>query len=326
VHVARARCPELILIPPRHDHYSDVSQEVMGLLGGWSPIVEQVSVDEAYLDLNGTEQLHGSLEDVGRGIRTAVKSATGLTLSVGGATNKLVAKIASGAAKPNGLTIVPPKGEAAWLAPRKVGVIPGIGPVAQGILRELDILTCADLASAPDDHLVRRFGDRGPDLKQLARGIDETPVDDGGARKSLGREMTLDDDVADPAALETLLLGLVETVSYSLRSEGLLARTVTLKLKDTEFQSSTRQVKLVQPSDLAGPIFEAARALLEKSARGSAYRLIGVSASDLGEEEQLALFDGAAQARERTITAAADTMRRKYGEDAITRARLVSKE
>jgi DNA polymerase-4 len=160
----------------------------------------------------------------------------------------------------------------------------------------------------------------------LARGIDDTPVDDGGERKSLGREMTLDDDIADPEALETLLLGLVEEVSYSLRSEGLLARTVTLKLKDAEFQSITRQVKLAQPSDLAGPIFEAARALLEKTARGSAYRLIGVSTSDLGEDEQLALFDGAAQARERTITAAADTMRRKYGEDAITRARLLEEE
>jgi DNA polymerase-4 len=326
VHVARARCPDLVLIPPRHDRYSDVSREVMEVLGGWSPIVEQVSVDEAYLDLNGTEQLHGSLEDAGRGIRAAVKSATGLTISVGGASSKLVAKIAAGAEKPNGLTIVPPGSEAAWLAPRKVGVIPGIGPVAQSVLRELDILTCGDLASAPDDHLVRRFGDRGPDLKLLARGIDDTPVDDGGERKSLGREMTLDDDIADPEALETLLLGLVEEVSYSLRSEGLLARTVTLKLKDAEFQSITRQVKLAQPSDLAGPIFEVARALLEKTARGSAYRLIGVSTSDLGEDEQLALFDGAAQARERTITAAADTMRRKYGEDAITRARLLEEE
>ena len=213
--------------------------------------------------------------------------------------------------------------EAAWLAPRKVGVIPGIGPVAQGILRELEILTCGDLADAPDDHLLRRFGDRGPELKLLALGVDDTPVDDGGERKSLGREMTLDEDVADPAALETLLLGLVESVSYSLRGEGLLARTVTLKLKDTEFQTITRQTKLGQPSDLAGPIFDAARALLERTARGTAYRLIGVSTSELGEEEQLALFDGAATARERTITTAADAMRRKYGEDAITRARLL---
>ena len=130
----------------------------MEVLGGWSPVVEQVSVDEAYLDLNGTEQLHGSLEDAGRGIRAAVKSATGLTISVGGASSKLVAKIASGAEKPNGLTIITPGSEATWLAPRKVGVIPGIGPVAQSVLRELDILTCGDLANAPGDHLVRRFG------------------------------------------------------------------------------------------------------------------------------------------------------------------------
>ena len=287
--------------------------------------MEQVSVDEAYLDLDGTEQLHGTLDDAGRGIRAAVKSATGLTISVGGATSKLVAKIASGAEKPNGLTIVSSGSEAAWLAPRKVGVIPGIGPVAQGVLRELEILTCDDLANAPDDHLLRRFGDRGPELKLLALGVDDTPVDDGGERKSLGREMTLDEDVADPAALETLLLGLVESVSYSLRSEGLLARTVTLKLKDAEFQTITRQTKLDRASDLSGPIFEAARGLLSKAARGSAYRLIGVATSDLGDEEQLSLFDAAARERERTVTTAADAMRQKYGDDAVTRARLLER-
>ena len=298
----------------------------MGVLARWSPVVEQVSVDEAYLDLDGTEKLHGTLDDAGRGIRTAVRSATGLTISVGGAANKLVAKIASGAEKPNGLTIVAPGSEGAWLAPRKVGVIPGIGPVAQRVLRELEILTCGDLANAPDDHLLRRFGDRGPDLKLLALGVDDTPVDDGGERKSLGREMTLDEDVADPAALETLLLGLVESVSYSLRSEGLLARTVTLKLKDAEFQTITRQTKLDRASDLSGPIFEAARGLLSKAARGSAYRLIGVATSDLGDEEQLSLFDGAARERERTVTTAADAMRQKYGDDAVTRARLVERD
>jgi DNA polymerase-4 len=295
----------------------------MQVLSAWSPVVEQVSVDEAYLDLGGTEQLLGSLEDAGRGLRRAVRAETGLTISVGGATSKVVAKVASDASKPDGLLIIPPGSEAAWLAPRKVGVIPGIGPVARETLHELEITTCGDLAVAHDDHLLRRFGQHGPKLKDLARGIDVAPVDDESERKSLGREMTLDEDASDPEILAALLLGLVETVAYGLRSEGLLGRTVTLKLKDTEFQSFNCQVKLPRPSDLAGPIYEAARALLRKTAKGTAYRLIGVSVSDLGADEQLGLFDAAHSARDRALTNAADTMRKKYGDTAVTRARLI---
>jgi DNA polymerase-4 len=252
-----------------------------------------------------------------------VKEKTGLTISVGGAASKLVAKIASGASKPDGLLIVPPDKQVAWLAPRPVGEIPGIGPVAQRTLRELGITTCGQLAAAPDDHLLRRFGAHGPDLKLLAIGEDDSTVDTGDDRKSLGREMTLDDDVADPHALETLLLGLVESVSHSLRNEHLLARTVKLKLKDTEFQSFTRQVKLPQPSNLSGPIFEAARALLKKAARGEPYRLIGVSTSDFTTDEQLPLFHGSYASRERAVTQAADEIRARYGENAVTRARLM---
>jgi DNA polymerase-4 len=323
-HVARARCPQLILVEPRHGRYSEISHQVMGLLDAWSPIVEQVSVDEAYLDLAGTQQLHGNAHKVARVLKRAVSEATGLTISVGGGASKLVAKIASGASKPDGLLIVERTDQSDWLAPLPVSVIPGIGPVAQQTLRELDITTCGELARAPEDHLLRRFGARGPDLKRLAVGEDESPVDPGDNRKSLGREMTLDEDVADPHALETLLLDLVESVSFSLRREGLLARTVTLKLKDTEFVSITRQVTLAQPSALSGPIYEAARTLLKRSARGEPFRLIGVSASELGDTEQLSLFDVARAERDRAVTRAADRMREKYGDDVVTRARLIS--
>ena len=288
---ARTLCPELILVEPRHDRYAEASHEVMELLDAWSPVVEQVSVDEAYVDLAGTERLHGDADRVARELKRTVRETTRLTISVGGGSSKLVAKIASGASKPDGLLIVPSGAQRAWLAPRSVSEIPGIGPVAQQTLRELGITTCGQLADAPDDHLLRRFGPNGPDLKLLAIGEDDSPVDTGDNRKSLSRETTLDDDIADPQALETLLLGLVESVSHSLRHEGLLARTVTVKLKDTEFRTVTRQAKLQQPSDLSGPIFEAARALLQREARGEPYRLIGVSASDLGTDEQLSLFD-----------------------------------
>jgi DNA polymerase-4 len=321
--LARARCPQLILVEPRHDRYSEVSHQVMQLLDAWSPIIEQVSIDEAYLDLAGTTQLHGSADRVAMGLKRTIKEKTGLTISVGGGASKLVAKIASGASKPNGLLIIPPSDQAAWLSTRPVSEIPGIGPVAQATLRELGITLCGQLASAPDDHLLRRFGPHGPDLKLLARGEDNSPVDTGDARKSLGRETTLDEDIADPHVLETLLLDLVESVAYSLRAERLLARTVTLKLKDTEFQSLTRQVKLPQPSNLSGPIFEAARALLAKAAQGEPYRLIGVSTSEFSDSEQLSIFDGLRSERERALTGAADRLRAKYGEGAITRARLV---
>ena len=282
-----------------------------------------LAVDEAYVDLAGTERLHGDTDRVARELKRTVRETTRLTISVGGGSSKLVAKIASGASKPDGLLIVPSGAQRAWLAPRSVGEIPGIGPVAQQTLRELGITTCGQLADAPDDHLLRRFGPNGPDLKLLAIGEDDSPVDTGDNRKSLSRETTLDDDIADPQALETLLLGLVESVSHSLRHEGLLARTVTVKLKDTEFRTVTRQAKLQQPSDLSGPIFEAARALLQREARGEPYRLIGVSASDLGTDEQLSLFDTERAERERAATRAADAMRAKYGDNAVTRARLV---
>ena len=325
-HVARARCPQLILIEPRHDRYSEASDEVMSLLDVWSPLIEQVSVDEAYLDLAGTQQLHGDAAQVAQGLKRAVRKETGLTISVGGGASKLVAKIASGASKPDGLLIVPAEEQAAWLAPQPVGVIPGIGPVAQSTLRELGVSTCGELAAAPGDHLLRRFGPHGPSLKLLAIGQDDSPVDTGDDRKSLGREVTLDEDVADPHALETLLLDLVESVAHSLRKEGLLARTVTLKLKDTEFVSITRQVKLPQPSALSGPIVEAARALLRAAAQGEPYRLIGVSASDFTSDEQLGLFDGKRTAREQAITAAADELRARFGDGVIRRARLLPPE
>ena len=324
--LAQLRCPNLILVEPRHERYADASAEVMEVLGAWSPVIEQVSIDEAYLDLAGTEQLHGTLESAGRGLRAAVRAATGLTVSVGGGTNKIVAKIASQAAKPDGLLVVPSGDEASWLAPRTVGVIPGVGPVARETLHELGIFTCGDLAATPVDHLLRRFGAHGPSLAAAARGEDDAPVDPSDSRKSMGREMTLDEDIADPKALETLLLGLVESVTYSLRGEGLLARTVTLKLKDANFTSFTRQVKLPRPSDRTEPVFAAAAPMLRTAARGTAYRLIGVSLSDLGADEQLPLFEAATDAKSRAVTSATDRVRDKYGDDAIVRARLVSRQ
>ena len=289
----------------------------------WSPIVEQVSIDEAYLDLAGTEQLHGNSTQVAGRLKQSIKETTGLSISVGGGPNKLIAKIASGASKPDGLLIIPDRELGMWLAPRPVREIPGIGPVAQSTLRELGITTCGQLAHCPDDHLLRRFGPHGPALKLLARGEDDSAVDPGGKRKSLGREMTLEHNVSDLHVLETLLFDLAESVSYSLRQERLLARTVSLKLKDTEFQSIARQVKLAQPSNLSRPIFEASRGLLNKEAQGEPYRLIGISTSELGDSEQLSIFDRLRSERERNLTGAADRLRNKYGEEIVARARLI---
>ena len=321
--LARLRCPQLILVEPRHDRYAEASAEVMRVLGAWSPVIEHLSIDEAYLDLAGTEQLHGSLENAGRGLRAAVRAATGLTVSVGGGTSKVIAKVASDASKPDGLLVIPPGHEASWLAPQKIGVVPGIGPVARATLHELGIFTCGELAVAPSDHLLRRFGPHGADLAAAARGEDLAPVTPVDSRKSIGREMTLDEDVADPKVLERLLLGLVETVTFSLRRDGRLARTVSLKLKDGDFNSFGRQIRLPRPSDQTEPIFEAAKRILHAEARGGAYRLIGVSLSGLSADEQLSLFEARGDAKARAVTDAADRMREKYGEATVVRARLI---
>jgi DNA polymerase-4 len=272
--------------------------------------------------VTASRALFGDGETIGRRIRQVIRDELGLTASVGVATTKLVAKIASDLRKPDGLVVVPPGGEAAFLAPLPISRLWGVGDKTATALRDFGVRTIGDLAALPSDAMVRRFGRHGASLVERATGIDPDPVGGGDGAKSIGHEHTFDVDTADREVVERTLLGMADGVAGRLRSSGLKAGTVTLKLRDSTFATITRQVGLAPPSDLTEPIFEAALGLLRKELRGQRIRLVGVTASNFREREQLALF-GDEDPRRHQTAEALDRIRRKYGERSVTRARLV---
>jgi DNA polymerase-4 len=241
---------------------------------------------------------------------------------VGVASTKLVAKIASDLRKPDGLVFVPPGTEAAFLEPLAIGRLWGVGEKTATVLTDYGVRTIGDLAALPADVLVRRFGKHGASLAHRARGVDDDPVHEGDPAKSVGHEHTFDHDTSDPEVIERTLLAMADGVSGRLRSAGVRASTITVKIRDSSFRTFTRQRTLPVPTDLTEPIFETALALARPEVRGIRVRLLGVSASNLGEREQLGMFE-ADDPRRRKAIEAADRLRRRYGSDAITRGRLV---
>jgi DNA polymerase-4 len=315
-------CPHGIFLPVDGAKYVAVSKEVMAVLRRFTPLVEPISIDEAFLDVTGSRRMFGDGEAIGRRIKHEVRSTTGLTISVGVATTKLVAKIASDLRKPDGLVVVPPGDEASFLAPLPITRLWGVGEKSATALREYGVRTIGDLAALPDDLLVRRFGKYGAALGQRARGLDDDPVGGRDAAKSIGHEHTFDVDTSDPEVIERTLLGMSEGVAERLRDGGVKATTITVKIRDTTFRTITRQRTLPDPTDLTEPIFRTVLALARAEVRGVRIRLLGVTASGLGERDQLALFEADDPKRRRAVEAA-DAVRHRFGERAITRARLV---
>jgi DNA polymerase IV len=217
---------------------------------------------------------------------------------------------------------VPVGEEAAFLAPLPIGRLWGVGEKTAVALRDYAVRTIGDLAALPPDLVVRRFGKHGGSLIERARGIDSDPVHHGDPAKSVGHEHTFEVDTSDPEVIERTLLGMAEGVSGRLRSAGVRAATVTVKIRDSGFRTITRQRTLAEPTDLTEPIYTAALELARPEVRGMRVRLLGVTASNLGEREQLALFD-AAEPRHRRAVEATDVLRRRYGEGTVTRARLL---
>jgi DNA polymerase IV len=315
-------CPHGIFLPVDGAKYQAVSREVMAVLRRFTPQVEPISIDEAFLDVTGSRSLFGDGEAIGRRIKDEVRSAVDLTISVGVATTKLVAKIASDLRKPDGLVVVPPGTEAEFLAPLEIGRLWGVGAKSAAVLRDDGVRTIGDLAALPGDLLERRFGKMGPMLGERARGLDADPVAGREAAKSIGHEHTFDVDTSDPDQIERTLLAMSEGVAGRLRDSGVRATTITVKIRDTTFRTITRQRTLKEPTDLTGPIFRTALELARPEVRGIRIRLLGVTASGLGEREQLSLFD-ADDPRQRRVVQATDALRHRYGERAVTRARLV---
>src|SRR3954452_23411018 len=319
---AAALCPQGIFVPVNGHKYSEVSKQVMAIFRRFSPLVEPLSIDEAFLDLTGTDQLFGSGEEAARQLKQAVHAETELTVSVGVAANRLVAKIASDLRKPDGLVVVAPGDEATFLAPLKIERLWGVGAKTRQSLAELGVTTIGDLANLPQNVLVRRYGQHGRDLSLRARGVGETVVGGHDAAKSVSQEHTYDVDTSDWQVLEQTLLALSEGVAGRLRATNIMCSTVTVKIRNSAFETITRQRTLADPTDMGDVICRVAVELSRREVRGQRIRLLGVAASGLAEQRQLALFDESGD-RRRRATAAADEVRRKFGSKAIRKARLL---
>ncbi len=319
---AAARCPDGVFLPVDGAKYRRESRRVMEILGRFTPLLEQVSIDEAFLDVAGSEALFGPPEEIARRIKAAVHDDVGLTASVGVATTKLVAKVASDLRKPDGLVVVPPGNEAAFLAPLPITRLWGVGEQTRAALADHGVRTIGDLAALPVDVLVRRLGAHGATLHERALGIDPSPVTPEVAAKSVSHEHTFDVDTADPEAIERTLLALAEGVASRLRAGHVRASTVAVKVRDSTFRTVTRQRTLPEPTDLADPIYRTALELARPEMRGRRIRLLGVGAHGLGEPAQMGLF-ASEDPRRRAAVEAQDAIRRKYGSRALTRARLV---
>jgi DNA polymerase-4 len=316
-------CPQAVFLPVDMEKYRRVSREIMAILDGFSPLVEPVSVDEAFVDLTGTEGLFGPPVGAVRLIKERIRTETGLTASAGLGANKFVAKVASDLRKPDGFVVVPPGHEAAFLAPLPVERIWGVGKVMAGALAALGVITVEQLQRFPAEALVRRFGRHGEDLHDLAFGRDHRPVEPFAAPKSMGAETTFGADCRDQERLETELRAQAERVGRELRTDGFAGACVSLKLRFADFQTLTRS-HTAEPTQDGLEIYRRARVLLSRIRLVKAVRLVGVSVSNLGPAQagQLSLLDPAAVRRER-LARAVDRLSERLGERVVVPATLL---
>ncbi len=320
---ALRRCPQAIVVSGNRRRYVEMSGRVMALLGEYTPLLEPISIDEAFLDVSGAEAHYGPPGALAMRLQDRIEAELGLSASFGVAANKLVAKIASDFRKPHGVTVVAPGAEEAFLAPLPIRRLWGVGEVTGRELARLGIATIGDLARLPVEELRWRFGSHGEGLWRAARGIDESPVTPEHEAKSLSREETFAQDVRDPATLRRELLRLADAVALRLRRHNLQARTVGLKLRYEDFTTFTRQATLADPTDAGAVIYGQTLALFEAAWTGRAVRLIGLSAENLSQPgRQLRLFEQEDQ-RQVQLEAALDRIRARFGEEAIQRASLL---
>lgn len=285
-------CPEAVVLPPRHSLYQGYSRRVMEILRQTSVLVEQISVDEAYLDLTGQVAAWEGVVELARRLQEQVKEEIGLSASLGVATNKLVAKVASDHDKPGGLTVVRPGEEAAFLAPLPVRALWGVGPVTERKLAEMGVTTVGELARLPEEELCARFGRHGVEMARQAQGVDGRPVVTEHERRSVSQERTFARDLRDAEALRRELWPLSQGVARRLRKAELVTSTVAIKLRYADFATLTRQMSLAVPTNDERMIYRAAVVLLGQAwQRGRPVRLLGVAGRHLSSPAgQLPLF------------------------------------
>lgn len=317
---ARKLCPEAVVIRPDMAKYEAVGREVRALMQSLTPLVEPLSIDEAFLDLSGTERLHGrSPAHTLAGLALRIEREIGITVSIGLSHNKFLAKVASDLDKPRGFSVIGRAETLAFLAARPVGLIWGVGEAMQKALARDGITMLRQVQSMDRARLVARYGSLGDRLYRLARGEDVREVSPDDGMKSISAETTFNADIAEGRELERILWELCEKVSRRAKAKGLAGQTVVLKLKTASFRLRTRSRTLADPTHLAERMFEAARPLLAEAADGTPYRLIGIGISHLKPvEEDPALhdLDSRAQARAQAEIAL-DRVRDRFGRDAI---------
>lgn len=324
---ARKRCPSGIFLSPRMERYHQVSAQIMAIFARFTPLVEPLSLDEAFLDVTGTERLFGEATHLATFIRACVRDEVGLTVSAGVATSKLVAKIASDINKPDGLTVVPPGSEIEFLSPLLIEKLPGVGPAVHKQLALLGVQTIGDLAKTPLSIVTRKLGQAGLQLHQAAWGIDDRPVEPGRGAKSMGHEETFAEDLTDLAVIRKELLALAVKVGSRLRGQSVVASTVVLKTKYYDFVQTTRS-KSVAATDDDETLYQTGCRLLEQTLAGrKPLRLLGLTATNLHDASlarQGSLFDhfGGREEKRRQINQAVDRINAVYGRGGIRPAIL----
>ncbi len=321
---ARRLCPHAAVVPPDMAKYARVGREVRALMLELTPLVEPLSIDEAFLDLSGTERLHGrSPAKSLAGFARAVEDKIGITVSIGLSENKFLAKLASDLDKPRGFSVLSQREAAAFLAPRPVTFIWGVGKAMGETLAREGFRIIADLQRADETELMRKFGGEGLRLARLARGVDARDVSPERETKSVSAETTLESDLSAYRALERKLWRLSERVSARLKAKELAGETVTLKLKTADFRLRTRARSLGAPTQLAAKIFGAGRELLERETDGTRFRLIGIGVSGLAEAADADPADLVDRQGERSKAAehAIDRLREKFGREAVVMGR-----
>lgn len=332
---AKRRCPDLIVLRPNFEKYTSVSRTVMGIFQRYTPLVEPLSLDEAFLDVAGSRRLFGSAVEIGRRIQGDILRETGLVASVGIAPSKFLAKLASDLDKPNGFRVIEPDQIREVLDPLPVSKIFGVGPRTAKRLASLGVTTVSQLASLPADEVSRRFGASGTWIHELAHGVDPRRVVPNRVEKSHGLERTFATDIEDREELRLLLFGFCEEVSYDLRNRGLRGRTVTLKARYSDFKTVTRSKSIDLPINVGKRIYSVARELLARVPAGP-LRLLGIQVSNLSDVRQPVqggLFGsqeapGGEVSDERMLrtTEAMDRLRSRFGNGTVVPASLLKRK
>jgi DNA polymerase-4 len=314
-------CPQALVVPPRFAAYSEASQKIHAILAEVTPLIEPLSLDEAFLDVAASTALFGPPADIARHLRRRIAGELGLPASAGIATSKFVAKIASDSAKPNGQIEVTAEQTVAFLSPLPLARLWGVGPKTEAALHKLGLTTIGDLRTRGEAWLAARLGDQGRALHALSLGHDDRKVIPDRQAKSVGAEETFPEDTRDPEQLRAALQEQAWRVARRARRSGLQGRVVELKLKDEAFQVVHRRTTLAAATDDGQLIYRAALDLLERAAPAKPLRLTGVSLSDFAEPSQPGLFSGAAE-RRNALNRTLDRISEKFGEGTVKPAGL----